>query len=69
MTDTELKEYQMLANKAFAVFMLNPTPANRKMANDVGMTYKAAILVSERMSKGDNSADYIDSLFEEANDD
>ena len=38
MTDTELKEYQSLANKA-------------------------AILVSERMSKGDNSAEYIDSLF------
>ena len=65
MTDNQLKEYQALANKAFAMFMLKPTAANRKIAQDAGMTYKAAILVNERMSKGDNSAAYIDSLFEE----
>ena len=65
MTDTELREYQILANKAFALYMLKPNAENRKIAIDAGMTYKAAILVNERMSKGDNSAEYIDSLFEE----
>ena len=65
MTDNELREYQILANKAFALYMLKPNAKNRKIAIDAGMTYKAAILVNERMSKGDNSAEYIDSLFEE----
>ena len=69
MSDTELREYQVLANKAFALYMLNPNARNRKIAQDAGMTYKAAILVNEEMSKGDNSAEYIDSLFEEAYDD
>ena len=65
MTDNELREYQILANKAFALYMLKPNAKNRKIAIDAGMTYKAAILVNERMSKGDNSAEYIDSLFGE----
>lgn len=65
MTDNELKSYQALANKAFANFLRNPTKENHKIAQEAVMTYKAAILVSERISKGDNSAKYIDSLFGE----
>ena len=55
MTDNELKEYQVLANKALALFMLNPTPANRKIAADAAMAYKEAILISELMSEDEGS--------------
>ena len=67
MTDNDLKEYQALANKAFALFMLKPNTENHKIATDAAMNYKAAILVNKRMSSGDNSAAYIDSLFGEGN--
>lgn len=55
MTDNELKSYQVLANKALALFMLNPTLANRKIAADAAMIYKEAILVSELMSEDEGS--------------
>lgn len=51
MTDTELKEYQVLANKAFAMFMLKPTAENHKMATDAVMNFKAAILVNEHIKE------------------
>lgn len=65
MTDNDLREHQVLANKAFALYMLNPTAENHKIATDAAMTFKAAILVNDHISKGDNSAAYIENLFGE----
>ena len=82
MTDTKIKSYQSLANKALADFLRNPTEINHAIANEAAKLYKAALTLSENLKnhddktaayiesqiKGDDkTAAYIESLLEEDN--